>query len=722
MRYLQKFVFTLLSLFLVGCGGSDDDGGGGTASITLNVSQITASVYQGDIYEVDVTVNYQGEGVLVGMPKGVNEVPIWLGADKQSITSNQAVFRVYLHGNVDTGVYNSALRFVTAYSNGSVAYKDVPIELTVKEPLFFTAVAGKQNVTLESMISVSDSGPVEGNNTYITYGAFSDWDWLDVEVVNNQYKAKIIKTDLSVGEHIGYIEFLDQNYRFRKVKIVYLVTEPEFNIDTVNKLTINNETIASELNMTIPVTPTSEGVIWNVIDSSSMISVTQNLNNVDVSLEFDLLSQSNGIYKQWIEFEYQYGDLLFPKTRKIEFDVEIDFTDIQQISPYVLYTSDEVTVRVWGNNLMSLTEEDFKAFTSTIQSVNYISDNEVELNIKANATEQEINFVIENSLDYLRGEARVVVRHAPVFPVVSINLPENPASKVIYDSERERFYFRSYSNWTNLLYEISHDNEQWIVEQIVGESPKGLAIIDNGTQLLTSSVSCSMTKIDLDTKVTVDAPSVTHCGYMDFGFIGQYYTGETVVIDTNQWPSIYNYPNWELATVNYPNVYSPNAILSKNGTHLIWTDSTGISSPRNAYVYDVRNNKFNELNTNSSYAFYLDSFSISATGERVSFQNRIYNREAITIGNVGLNDDVWNRTFVSLDGTLAAHYDFSERKIDIYDIQSDEGAFFTLDLPLVVNEENMFIKEIQFSEDNRYIFVFSSNLNTEKYNMSIYER
>lgn len=496
MRYLQKFVFTLLSLVLVGCGGSDDDGGGGTASITLNVSQITASVYQNDTYEVDVTVNYQGEGVLVGMPKGVNEVPIWLGVDEQSISSKQAVFRVYLHGNIDTGVYNSVLRFVTAYNNGSVAYKDVPIELTIKEPLVFTVVAGKQNVTLESMISVSDSGPVEGNSTYITYGAFSDWDWLDVEVVNNQYKVKIIKTDLSVGEHIGYIEFLDQNYRFRKLKIVYLVTEPEFNIDTVNKLTINNETIASELNMTIPVIPTSEAVIWNVIDSSSMISVTQNLNNVDVSLEFDLLSQSNGIYKQWIEFEYQYGDLLFPKTRKIEFDVEIDFTDIQQISPYVLYTSDEVTVRVWGNNLMSLTEEDFKAFTSIIQSVNYISDNEVELNIKANTTEQEINFVIENNLDYLRGEARVVVRHAPVFPVVSINLPENPASKVIYDSERERFYFRSYSNWTNLLYEISHDNEQWIVEQIVGESPKGLAIIDNGTQLLTSSVSCSMAKID----------------------------------------------------------------------------------------------------------------------------------------------------------------------------------------------------------------------------------
>ncbi|OED54400.1 hypothetical protein BEI46_16045 [Aliivibrio fischeri] len=722
MRYLQKFVFTLLSLVLVGCGGSDDDGGGETASITLNVSQITASVYQNDTYEVDVTVNYQGEGVLVGMPKGVNEVPIWLGVDEQSISSKQAVFRVYLHGNIDTGVYNSVLRFVTAYNNGSVAYKDVPIELTIKEPLVFTVVAGKQNVSLESMISVSDSGPVEGNSTYITYGAFSDWDWLDVEVVNNQYKAKIIKTDLSVGEHVGYIEFLDQNYRFRKVKIVYLVTEPEFNIGNVNKLTINNETIASELNMTIPVTPTSEGVIWNVIDSSSMISVTQNLNSVDISLEFDLLSQNNGIYQQWIEFEYQYGDLLFPKTRKIEFDVEIDFTDIQQISPYVLYTSDEVTVRVWGNNLMSLTEEDFKAFTPIIQSVNYISDNEVELNIKANTTEQEINFSIENRLDYLRGEAKVVVRHTPVFPVASINLPENPASKVIYDSERERFYFRSYSNWTNLLYEISHDNEQWIVEQIVGESPKGLAIIDNGTQLLTSSVACSMTKIDLDTKVTVDAPSVTHCGYMDFGFIGQYYTGETVVIDTNQWPSIYNYPNWELATVNYPSVYSPNVILSKNGTHLIWTDSTGISSPRNAYVYDVRNNKFNVLNTNSSYAFYLDSFSISATGERVSFQNRIYNSEAIVIGNVGLNDDVWNRTFVSLDGTLAAHYDFSERKIDIYDIQSDEGAFFTLDLPLVVNEENMFIKEIQFSEDNRYIFVFASNLNDEIYKMYVYER
>ncbi|MUK42211.1 hypothetical protein GNP61_11695 [Aliivibrio fischeri] len=722
MKYLQKFVFTLLSLFLVGCGGSDDDGGGGTASITLNVSQITASVYQGDIYEVDVTVNYQGEGVLVGMPKGVNEVPIWLGADKQSITSNQAVFRVYLHGNVDTGVYNSALRFVTAYSNGSVAYKDVPIELTVKEPLFFTAVAGKQNVTLESMISVSDSGPVEGNSTYITYSAFSDWDWLDVEIVNNQYKAKIIKTDLSVGEHIGYIEFLDQNYRFRKVKIVYLITEPEFNIDTVNKLTINNETIASELNMTIPVTPTSEGVIWNVIDSSSMISVTQNLNNVDVSLEFALLSQSNGIYQQWIEFEYQYGDLLFPKTRKIEFDVEIDFTDIQQISPYVLYTSDEVTVRVWGNNLMSLTEEDFKAFTSTIQSVNYISDNEVELNIKANTTEQEINFVIENSLDYLRGEARAVVRHAPVFPVASINLPENPASKVIYDSERERFYFRSYSNWTNLLYEIFHDNEQWIVEQIVGESPKGLAIIDNGTQLLTSSISCSMTKIDLDTKVAMNAPSVEHCGHMDFGFIGQYYTGETIIADTNQSVSVYTYPNWELATVNYPNVYSPNVILSKNGTHLIWTDSTGISSPRNAYVYDVRNNKFNELNTNSSYAFYLDSFSISATGERVSFQNRIYNSEAIAIGSVGLNDDVWNRTFVSLDGSYAAHYDFSERQIEVYDIQSNEGVFFKVGSPLAVSEEAVYINEIQFSEDNRYMFVFASNLNDETYKMYVYER
>ncbi|MUK70139.1 hypothetical protein [Aliivibrio fischeri] len=722
MRHLQKFVFTLLSLFLVGCGGSDDDGGGGIASITLNVSQITASVYQNDTYEVDVTVNYQGEGVLVGMPKGVNEVPIWLGVDEQSISSKQAVFRVYLHGNIDTGVYNSVLRFVTAYNNGSVAYKDVPIELTIKEPLVFTVVAGKQNVSLESMISVLDSGPVEGNSTYITYDAYSDWDWLDVEVVNNQYKAKIIKTDLSVGEHIGYIEFLDQNYRFRKVKIVYIVTEPEFNLGNVNKLTINNETVASELDMTIPVTATSEGVTWNVLSSSPMLSVTQNSNSVDISLELDLLSQNNGIYQQWIEFEYQYGELLLPKTRKIEFDVEIDFTDIQQISPYVFYTSNEVTARVWGNNLMSLTEEDFKAFTPIIQSVNYISDNEVELNIKANTTEQEINFTIENRLDYLRGEARVVVRHAPVFPVMSVDLPEKPASKVIYDSERERFYFRTFSNWTNLLYEISHDNEQWIVEQIVGESPKGLAIIDNGTQLLTSSASCSMTKIDLDTKVTVDAPSVTHCGYMEFGFIGQYYTGETIVADTNQSVSVYTYPDWELATVNYPSVYSANAILSKNGTHLIWTDSTGISSPRNAYIYDVRSNQFNQLNTDDSYDFYVDSFSVSANGERISYKNAIYNGSAIMIGHVGANDDTWNRTFVSIDGSYAAHYDFSEKQIQIYNIQSNEGAFLSVGLPLLVNEEAEFVKEIKFSEDNRYVFVFSSNVSTEVYKMYVYER
>lgn len=723
MRYLQKCVFILLSVFLVGCGGSDSGGGGGgTASISLSVSQITASTYQNDVYEVDVTVNYQGEGVLVGMPKGVNDVPPWLGVQELSINASQAVFRIYLSGNVEAGAYNSVLRFVTAYSNGSIAYKDVPITFTIKEPIIFTAVSGKQNVTLETRLSVSDTGPVEGNSTYIAYKTFSEGEWLDVEVVNNQYQARILTTDVTVGEHVAYIEFLDENYTFKKVKIIYIVTEPELHINHIERFTLDNETIASELEFSTPITTTSEGLIWQISDASQMLIITENTDNIIVELSLELLSKENGVYPQWIEFEYHYHDLVLPKKRKIEFDLVVDFTDIEQISPYVLYTDKETTARVWGQNLMSLTEEDFKVFSPLIQSVDYISDNEVEIHLQTGSEEQNISFAIDNRLNHKRGEATVIVRPVPTFPVAAVDLPARPSSKVIYDSERERFYFRSYSNWVDSLTEISHDNHQWVAEKSTEITPRGLAIIDNGKTLLTATQSCSMYGMDLDTKQGRNEVSPEYCGYMSLGFIGQYYTGETIVANTNQWSTVYTYPKWELATESYPNLYSPNLILSKNGTHLILAESTGISSPREAYIYDVRKQKFHRLDTKENDDYYLESFSISANGERSSYQNAIYNHEALEIGRVGMNDDTWNRTFVSPDGAYAAHYDFSEKQIEIYDIQSNEGAFFSVGSTLSVNEEAPYITEIQFSEDNRYIFVFSSEVVNDVYKMYVYER
>lgn len=182
MRWIQAVVLGLVVAVVSACGSSgrggdtggvpggdipSDDTSLGYASIAVTPAQISTSIARGGASLVPVQVDFVGDGVLVGFP--ANQQPVsWLNVN---ISGDRSPLRVYIEFNaslLDTGTHRTTLRFVTGIGDSDdIAYKDVPISLTVRQGLELSS-------TSDSLYFEGKAG-LTGDTEVISVLAVENW-------------------------------------------------------------------------------------------------------------------------------------------------------------------------------------------------------------------------------------------------------------------------------------------------------------------------------------------------------------------------------------------------------------------------------------------------------------------------------------------------------------------------------------------------------------------
>jgi hypothetical protein len=241
----------------------------------------------------------------------------------------------------------------------------------------------------------------------------------------------------------------------------------------------------------------------------------------------------------------------------------------------------------------------------------------------------------------------------------------------------------------------------------------GLALSLDAKQLVVGINNCAVYTIDLEIDLVSAEDRKDFCTYDTYGFVGQFYNGLTVIADTNQWPSMYSYPNWQGIPFNMPSVHTPIGIVSQFNSHMIWAGSPTTSGQRTAYIYDARKNSMSTWGTVAGDYYLEQLFSISGRGERMSHYSDIYNSQLSHIGSLTETRDGLDRVGLSSDGTRAALFNYDTKTINLFDTSADYGPVSAITGDIVMSDAEAIVDRIVFSEDNTTLFVFTYNSSTK---------
>lgn len=138
LRWLSAAVFLLLGA----CGGG---GGGSTTSLSVSKTSLAFSVEQGGVAPAhqSVSVNFKGDGLLVGYPPGIN-VPGWLDITQLSddAGSPQSFSIGPTTAELSPGTYTTTVRFITGHVDGSnVKTQDLAVVYKVDTPFRVAAIS-----------------------------------------------------------------------------------------------------------------------------------------------------------------------------------------------------------------------------------------------------------------------------------------------------------------------------------------------------------------------------------------------------------------------------------------------------------------------------------------------------------------------------------------------------------------------------------------------------
>lgn len=599
------------------------------------------------------------------------------------------------------------------------------ISLDVKSPfpahspyLSFTSVAGggvlPQPLTFPVVAGVDPSA----FTIKINYETWSISDsWLQVDPLNDGFAFSVTTTDIEPYQHSAHVDFILGETTIATIAVEHHVRTPVFTVGTVPDIVIDNQTVEADLKTMLEITTDSPWISWELLGSSPLLKAVadQANNRVDISLDTAVLGyMANGKHEEWLEVLLYELYAMSPRVVRVPVSVELAFKEMQYATPRVVYLGEETKVVIRGNQIGDVTS--LEAGDITLDNLRRIDESEIEVTIPAVLPVGEYRFEIPNALELERDVAHIIVKPHAEYPTGSAALP-SAVGQVVYDPAREQFYFTG--NFA--VYTLAHDDVEWEWSQNPVTAPEGIALAHNGKKLLVGANGCNFWEIDLDTSDKKPNPWDEYCyGVEHFGLIAPLYTGLTIVANVDQWPSMRSYPSWDHVDFVYPNEYSPVAIASMYGTHIIWAGSNN-SGPLTAYVFDARSQVFNTLGTVAGNNYSESLFSISANGNRISHYDDIYNAQLAHIGSLaGAGANSANRVGVSPKGSLAGMFDSDSSKLRIFDI-SGKAPFPELEYDFSLPNETTSVHKIMFSEDDRYMFVFATNPNTNVNRFYVFE-
>lgn len=504
------------------------------------------------------------------------------------------------------------------------------------------------------------------------------------------------------------------------------IDKPLFELGKASGFRLNNQSVEADLQTSLEIKTENPLISWRVISASRLLKADADTQNGRVIISLDksaLRDIDNGEYSEWVDLEFNHPDFSEPTISRMSLDVEIAFSEMQYTAPRVVYVGEETTVLIRGNQIGNLGLTSLQAGEFTLDNIRSINASEIEVTIPASLPEGMYTFEIPKALELDREAAHIVVKPHAVYPTGSVALPSG-VGRVAYDPEREQFFFVG----SSAVYSLSHDGVNWQWSKYPFMPPVNIALTQNGKKLLVGDGGCKLWEIDLQSDV-IDSPHPWPGSCSEtlpegiisdgvpfnetFSIIAPLYSGLTLIGDNERQANVLQYPSWDPVSFSYPREYSPFAMVSLYGTHMIWAGREGWVDP-GAYVLDARTQQFNKFNSVSGDS-HFGWMGISANGNRIFHYDDIYDAQLNYLGSLAGGDaNGYNRVGISPRGTLAGLWEMEINGLKIYDI-SDAAPFPLREDNIVLPNDYSFVSDILFSEDDRYLFVFTYDLLTSNF-------
>lgn len=718
---MRSPVMVLLFSMLVACGGESGvkQGNRGSVSLDRNNIVLTTEVNQPVVHRV--TVRHAGEYVDVGLPPG-SFSPDWFYVNGANQSYGLTVFEIVMQPHYE-GTYNQSLRFAAGLNGASesVDYQDLKITLHSIKPMNFSSTPGETDMPPAQRIEMSAGQLVDSYKVSVEYLNSPAEPWLRVSGDDGGYNAEIISTNLPSGNYKARITLSAENQSDVVRTVAYDIDALSLDIAEIPDRRIDSSTTPGELEFSVSAASNSKALDWEIVNSSELITVSKAPDGNAILINLiakEIERLENGSHDVWFEVSSRNSLSGDQGMTRHSFVLDIDFTKVKLVSPRVVYRGKETLVRITGEKLHLIGDDVFLS-SPVIARIERIDNTEIEATIASNAKVGRYAITVPNGLNITPTSAAIIVKKHPEFPVGELTLPQR-ARQVIYDADRERFYFPGASTGSD-VYAITHNGNAWQWNQYAIPKATSIALTQDGQKLIVGTSSdCQIWEVAIETsEIANPNPPTMRCFYERFGFVGQFYNGLTLVANTNGMSGVWTYPDWGSIPFSLPHELSPFGIISSKGTHMVWAGGYGASGGSTAYVYDAKNNVINVLGTVGGTYYSRHRFRISASGNRLAHENDIYNAQLAYIGSLDATSSR-SQVGISPDGTMAAHHEYETGEIRLFDITAENGHFPELAHKFQVSRGTTVTDNILFSDDNRYLFVFRTDYGTNISKMEVF--
>jgi hypothetical protein len=306
---------------------------------------------------------------------------------------------------------------------------------------------------------------------------------------------------------------------------------------------------------------------------------------------------------------------------------------------------------------------------------------------------------------------RFVVRDAPTYADGEVALPAR-IEALEYDAERDAFYAVSSEASPGSGFEawrLRFAGGQWHRDAIAVAEPQGLSLHVDGTKLFVTSANCTVHEVDPDTLQVLHTAAKSGCFDEYFGMVVGLANGRTVVADTNQWPTVYDYPSFSTSTIQFPLlVHSPTYALSRNRERLLWAGQPTISPPQPLHFYDAATNSFTQVAVHDPATYFVAPLlALSGDGHRFMHRQDVY-QDAQYIGSLQGSPDALVNPALTTAGERALILNPDTDVLELFDLGS--GPSFPKLGDVATLPDDVGAGRVLLLPDDRVAFAFTTTL------------
>lgn len=445
---------------------------------------------------------------------------------------------------------------------------------------------------------------------------------------------------------------------------------------------------------------------WLTIDTPNVTISTTAL--VTVRLDLDVIeSLPNGGYDTVVRISPAgYSEWTG------QFHLQVTLPTVEQASPYVIYTGQQTTVNLLGDQL------DFAAgwiVVNGLPALGVTRESRTKARVELPVLPAgEYTVRVSNALGLLRAGARLVVRNPPAHPNSVATLPGRPYS-LEYDPERDAFYGVFYTDDSEYVARRFHrqGDGTWRFDPIVVSNPRALTLGLGGERVFVTTGNCTVYEIDPVTLQPLTSARNPGCVSEHMGLVAALADGEVLVAHTNEMSEVWRYPSFTQQVQLLPTAYSPIAVVSHDRSRMLWADSPALFGWRRLYVFDVLGRPesaapaWSEVAVRDAGTFFSRSnLSISGDGSRFMHREDVYDNQFQYVGSLqGVSGPNLN-TAMSRRGARAAVFNNETDELMLFDVST--GSSFPSLGAIDTFSEDVWAMQLGYFPDDTAVFMWAT--------------